>query len=205
MFHARSMSRSPADRYLPSTVPRLSGVTFSRTKFTPFLTHGARAASSGSKSMIVIFFGETLMWSRRIGRVQRATKPKPTKRMRLLNVTIVGRGPPILREKNQSRKYTADSAKRVGSSSPIHAGRSAPGKRECWRRFGAAHAPSPDARYGHPALRSLGCKLRSAILAALVCIRRLWGMGSPSRVKRTDYTDVKGGESGYVCEQLCSG
>jgi hypothetical protein len=31
----------------------------------------------------------------------------------------------------------------------------------------------------HRALRSLGCKLRYAILAALVCIRRLSGHGQP--------------------------
>jgi hypothetical protein len=42
-----------------------------------------------------------------------------------------------------------------------------------------AHAPSPDVRYGHPALRSLGCRRRCAILAALVCIRRLSGHGQP--------------------------
>jgi hypothetical protein len=45
----------------------------------------------------------------------------------------------------------------------------------CRRR--ATHAPSPDARYEHPVLRSLGCRLRSAILAALGGIRRLPGHG----------------------------
>jgi len=44
-------------------------------------------------------------------------------------------------------------------------------------QVGITHAPSPDVRCGHPALRSLGCRHRSAILAALVCIRRLSGRG----------------------------
>jgi hypothetical protein len=46
---------------------------------------------------------------------------------------------------------------------------------------GGAHAPSPDARSGPPVLRSLGCRRRSAILASLVCIRRLPGHGHRSR------------------------
>ena len=41
----------------------------------------------------------------------------------------------------------------------------------------------PDVRSGHPALRSLGCRLRCAILAALVCIRRLSGHGQPRPCK----------------------
>ena len=45
--------------------------------------------------------------------------------------------------------------------------------------FGATHAPSPDVRCGHPALRSLGCRRRFAILASLVGIRRLPGHGQP--------------------------
>jgi hypothetical protein len=48
-----------------------------------------------------------------------------------------------------------------------------------WREFGAAHAPSPDARYEHPVLRSLGCRLRFGILPALGGIRRLLGHGQP--------------------------
>jgi len=50
---------------------------------------------------------------------------------------------------------------------------------ESRRRFGAAHAPSPDVPGGHPALQELGCRQRSAILASLVCIRRLPGRGQP--------------------------
>jgi len=45
--------------------------------------------------------------------------------------------------------------------------------------LGAAHAPTPDVRLGHPGLGSLGCRLRFAILAALVDIRRLPGHGQP--------------------------
>jgi len=45
--------------------------------------------------------------------------------------------------------------------------------------LGAAHAPSPDVCLGLPGLGSLGCRLRFAILAALVDIRRLPGHGQP--------------------------
>ena len=47
---------------------------------------------------------------------------------------------------------------------------------------GLAHAISPDARYGHPALRSLGGNLASAILASLGFLRRSIGMGNPSSI-----------------------
>jgi len=46
--------------------------------------------------------------------------------------------------------------------------------------LGAARAPSPDVRLGPPGFGSLGCRLRFAILASLVDIRRLPGMGSPA-------------------------
>jgi WD40 repeat protein len=46
---------------------------------------------------------------------------------------------------------------------------------------GVARAISPDARCGHPALRSLGGNLASAILAALGFLRRSIGTGNPSR------------------------
>ena len=45
---------------------------------------------------------------------------------------------------------------------------------------GVARAISPDARYGHPALHSLGGNLASAILAALGFLRRSIGTGNPS-------------------------
>ncbi len=48
--------------------------------------------------------------------------------------------------------------------------------------FGAAHAPSPDARCGHPVLRSLECRLRFGILPALVSNAGSRGMGTPSRI-----------------------
>src|SRR3989339_453847 len=35
MFHARSINRSPVERYRASTVPRLSGVIRSRTNVSP--------------------------------------------------------------------------------------------------------------------------------------------------------------------------
>ena len=54
-------------------------------------------------------------------------------------------------------------------------------------------------------LRSLDASFAFGILPALAANAGSRGMGSPSRVKRTDYTEVKDGESGYVCEQLCSG
>ena len=45
--------------------------------------------------------------------------------------------------------------------------------------LGAARAPSPDVRVGHPARRSLECRRRFAIVAALGGIRRLPGPGQP--------------------------
>ncbi len=47
------------------------------------------------------------------------------------------------------------------------------------RVCGIVRAPSPDVRCGHPVLRSLGCRLHSAILAAFVGIRRLPRHGQP--------------------------
>jgi hypothetical protein len=44
---------------------------------------------------------------------------------------------------------------------------------------GVAHAVSPDAREGHPALRSLDAALALAILASLGQQRRSIGMGNP--------------------------
>ena len=44
-------------------------------------------------------------------------------------------------------------------------------------RPGLPVPPSPDVRCGHPVLRSLGCRLHSAIRAAFVGIRRLRGHG----------------------------
>jgi hypothetical protein len=63
-------------------------------------------------------------------------------------------------------------------------------------RLRATRTPSPDARYGHPVLRSLGCRLRQperlrlAILAAHGGIRRLPGHGSPeaSVLSRTGFS-----------------
>ena len=49
----------------------------------------------------------------------------------------------------------------------------------CGFSGGVAHAPSPDVRSGHPVLRSLGCRLHSAILASFAGIRRLPGHGQP--------------------------
>jgi len=48
-------------------------------------------------------------------------------------------------------------------------------------RVGVAHAVSPDARFGHPALRSLDAALAFAILASLGQRRRSIGIGNPSR------------------------
>jgi len=46
---------------------------------------------------------------------------------------------------------------------------------------GVAHAISPDARFRHPAFRSLDAALAFAILASLGQQRRSIGMGNPSR------------------------
>ena len=56
-------------------------------------------------------------------------------------------------------------------------------------------------------LRSLDASFAFGILPALAANAGSRGMGSPSLVKRTDYTytEVKDGESGYVCGRLCSG
>ncbi len=48
-------------------------------------------------------------------------------------------------------------------------------------RLGVARAISPDARFRHPAFRSLGGNLAFAILASLGFLRRLHGTGNPSR------------------------
>src|SRR5215510_3751376 len=88
MFHARSMSRSPAERYWPSNLPRFSCVTRSLTKFKPCSVQDFRDASPGSKSTIVIRFGSTLMCLSKMGSVHRATAPKPTNKMRFENVSI---------------------------------------------------------------------------------------------------------------------
>ena len=58
------------------------------------------------------------------------------------------------------------------------------------RRFvkvGAAHAPPPDVRSGHPAPHSLGCRRRFGLQPALVGIRRLSGRGRPltSRIDKS--------------------
>jgi hypothetical protein len=53
-----------------------------------------------------------------------------------------------------------------------------------WRRFGAAHAPSPDVRYGHPALRSLDGGGALGILPSLAANAGSRDMGSPSRISR---------------------
>ena len=59
-----------------------SGVTRFLTKVMPRSIQGLSAASSGSKSMMVMRFGSTLMWRSRMGSVHRATAPKPTNRIR---------------------------------------------------------------------------------------------------------------------------
>jgi len=45
---------------------------------------------------------------------------------------------------------------------------------------GAAHAPSPDVRFGLPGLRSLEAACGSPSLAALVSHAGSWGMSNPS-------------------------
>jgi hypothetical protein len=52
------------------------------------------------------------------------------------------------------------------------------------RGFGAAHAPSPDVRYGPPGLRSLDASFASGILPTLADNAGSRGMGSPSRIIR---------------------
>jgi hypothetical protein len=49
------------------------------------------------------------------------------------------------------------------------------------RWAGVDHAISPDARFRHPAFRSLDAALAFAILASLGQQRRSIGMGNPSR------------------------
>ena len=53
------------------------------------------------------------------------------------------------------------------------------GPRLC--KLGVANAVSPDARFRHPAFRSLGGTLAFAILAALGFLRRSIGIGDPSQ------------------------
>src|SRR5262245_32206199 len=93
MFHARSIRRSPAERYFPSNAPMLSGATRSRTNVTPLSIQGFRAASFGSNSMIVMRAGATSRCLSRIGSVQRATAPNPTNTIRCENVGILCRAP----------------------------------------------------------------------------------------------------------------
>jgi len=63
--------------------------------------------------------------------------------------------------------------------------------------LGAAHAPGPDVRGCRRGIRSLGCRRRCAILAALGGIRRPRGMGSPSLVRQVDSVDPRlGGAAG---------
>ena len=52
-------------------------------------------------------------------------------------------------------------------------------------RFGAAHAPSPDVRFGHPALRSLDGGGALGILPSLAANAGSRDMGSPSRIPQS--------------------
>jgi hypothetical protein len=45
---------------------------------------------------------------------------------------------------------------------------------------GAPHAPSPDVRCGHPALRSLDAGYACGILPSLAANAGSWGMDNPS-------------------------
>ena len=78
MFHARSMSRSPSLRYLPSRVPMFPGVMRSRTNRTPWAVKGAISLRLFSKSMTVICRGATRSSRNRMGSVHCATDPNPT-------------------------------------------------------------------------------------------------------------------------------
>ena len=81
------MRRSPVEN-APSKLPRFSGVTRSLTKVMPCSIQGFRAASFGSKSIIVIRLGSTLRCLSKMGSVQRATAPKPTNKIRFGNASI---------------------------------------------------------------------------------------------------------------------
>src|ERR1017187_7093809 len=88
MFHAKSISTSPAERYSPSSVPMFSRVTRLCAKLTPRLIHGASIALRSSKSMTVMFLAGVLMCLTRIGRAHCATAPYPTNRILFLNGSI---------------------------------------------------------------------------------------------------------------------
>ena len=70
-----------------------SGVTRSLMKVMPCSIQGFRAASFGSKSMMVMRLGSILRCLIKMGSVQRATAPKPTSKTRFGNLTIVNSSP----------------------------------------------------------------------------------------------------------------
>jgi hypothetical protein len=57
-------------------------------------------------------------------------------------------------------------------------------------KVGAAHTPSPDVRYGHPALRSLDAGCAFGILPSLAANAGSQGMGSPSRMLQTSHAST---------------
>ena len=97
MFQARSINRSPGDRYRLKMAARLSWVTRSRLKRTPCSVQGRTTSPKSSKSRIVTCRGVTWMVFNRIGSVQRATAPKPRNRTFPRNLIILECGglPPL--------------------------------------------------------------------------------------------------------------
>jgi hypothetical protein len=79
----------PAETCWLSSVPRFSGVTRFLTKVMPCSIQGLSAASFGSKSMMVMCWGSTLMCFSRVGSVHLATAPKPTNKTRFGNASML--------------------------------------------------------------------------------------------------------------------
>ena len=77
MLHARSMINPPRPTYVDNSRGRFVGVTRSRTKRNPFAIQGRSASSRSAKSITVMLCSGTRTCFNSIGRVARATTPKP--------------------------------------------------------------------------------------------------------------------------------